>query len=132
MAFTLLQANRNAMLTTLVAASPNGLNSGSLKIYAGSVPGNADAALGGATLLVSLPCSATFGTVATGTLTANAITQTNAATGGTASFYRLYASDGTTCIAQGTVGTSGAELNLNTTTITSGGPVQITALTISI
>jgi hypothetical protein len=62
-------------------------------------------------------------------LTASAITTANAAATGTASFYRLLKSDGTTVIEQGTVGTSGADLNLNTTSIVSGGPVAVSSKT---
>ncbi|BDU72384.1 hypothetical protein [Mesoterricola silvestris] len=102
--------------------------SGQLKVYAGSVPANADAALGSPTLLGTLTMSATAFAATAHTLTANAITQDSAAdASGTASFYRLFQSDGTTLIEQGTVGTSGADLNLNTTAIVAGGPIQVTS-----
>jgi hypothetical protein len=128
MAYTLTTAQKNTMLTTLVTAA--GATS-TIKIYGGTVPADANAANSG-TLLVSLPCSATAGTVASGTLTYNAITTTNCSTGGTATFYRHYASDGTTTLSQGSVGVSGADLNLISTTLTATGPVSITSLTVSI
>lgn len=131
MAFTLLAARKNAMLDTFTTAAGA---SCTLVLYAvgGGIPANADAAPSAPAVLCTLPCSSTFAAAAAGgVLTANAITQTNASASGTAVFYRLLAG-GTTCIAQGTVGTSGSDLNLNTNVITSGGPVQITGLTITI
>jgi hypothetical protein len=133
MAFTMIDARKNAMLDTFTAgigASPV------LRIYdaTGGVPANANAALSSQVLLGTLTFSATpFPAAATGTLTANAITQDSAADAtGTAAFYRILNSAGTTTYAQGTVGTSGADLNLNTTSIVLGGPISVTALTISI
>jgi len=104
--------------------------SGTLNIYSGTPPANVAASLSGNTLLVSLPCSATFGTTSGGVLTVNAITTTNGAATGTASFFRFATSGGTAKV-QGTVGTSGSDLNLVTTSITSGQPVQVTSWTIT-
>ena len=74
-----------------------------LLIYTGAPPVNCGTAASG-TLLASLPCSATFGTVTSGVLTANAITSAAAAATGTAGYWRLCTSSaGTTVIAQGTV-----------------------------
>jgi hypothetical protein len=84
-----------------------------LLIYSGAVPANCAASATG-TLLASLACSSTFGTVASGVLTANAITNASA-TSGTAGYWRLCTSSaGTTCVAQGlcfassTLSTNGA------------------------
>jgi hypothetical protein len=130
MAFTLTAARKNAALDTLTTAAGA---TATVKIYSGSVPTNADAALGGATLLVSMPCSATVAPAASGGVwTANAVTQTNAAAAGTASFYRFIASDGTTVLAQGACGVSGSDMNMVTTTIALSQPVQVTSWTISV
>lgn len=133
MAFTLLDATKNSMLaafTTALGASPI------LRIYdaTSGVPANANTALGSQVLLGTLTFSATpFPAAVAGVLTANAITQDSAADAtGTAAFYRILNAAGTTTYAQGTVGTSGADLNLNTTSIVSGGPIAVTALTISL
>ena len=133
MAFTMIDARKNSMLDTFTAgigASPV------LRIYdaTGGVPANANTALGSQVLLGTLTFSAVpFPAAATGTLTANAITQDSAADAtGTAAFYRILNSAGTVTYAQGTVGTSGADLNLNTTSIVLGGPISVTSLTISI
>ena len=129
MALQFETGTRNGMLDQITSKVGT---SARLKIYSGTEPANCAAALSGNTLLCDLPCSSAFAAAASGgVLTANAVTQTNAAASGTASFFRLTDSAGTTCYAQGTVGTSGADLNLNTTTISSGGPVQITSWTIT-
>jgi hypothetical protein len=62
------------------------------------------------------------------TATAAAITSdTNAAATGTAGHFRIK-NGAATVVSQGNVGTSGADLNLNTTTINAGDTVAITSL----
>lgn len=114
-------------------AIANDANSGKLRLYSGSVPTNADTALGAQVLLAELTLNATaFGAAASRTLTANAITGANAAASGTCSFARVYQSNGTTIWSQITsVGTSGTEVVLTTTTITSGQPVSATSFTVN-
>lgn len=105
-------------------------NSGSLRIFSGTVPANVDASLGAAVLLATLSMSATaFGAASSGVATANSITSATAGASGTASFFRVLESDGTTGVFQGTVGTSGAELNLSSVSILSGGTVSVSSLT---
>lgn len=130
MAISLAVARKNEMLTALI----DNCNSGKLRIYSGSVPANADASLGAAVLLAELTMNATsFGAASGGTITANSITaDTSADATGTASFFRIYESDGTTVVYQGTVGTSGADLNLNSTSINAGVQVQVTSLSLSL
>lgn len=108
-------------------------NSGKLRIYSGTKPANADAALSGNTLLAELTMNATaFPAASGGVLTANAITgDTSADASGTASFWRIYESDGSTIFAQGTCGTSGESMTLPTLTITAGVAVNITSLTLT-
>lgn len=104
-------------------------STGYLLFYTGSPPANcADAATG--TLLLSLPCSATFGTVASGVLTANAITSEAVAAAGTPGYWRLCTSSaGTTVVAQGlvfqtsTLTTSAATASGNVLTFTSTSPI---------
>ena len=124
---SLTTANRNRAADAVCARA----NSGSLRIYSGTAPASANAALSGNTLLANLALSATaFGAASSGIATANSITTDSSAdASGTATFFRVLESDGTTVVFQGTVGTSGAELNLSTTTITSGGPVAVSSLT---
>lgn len=129
MASSFTTAQRGTMLDAIRA----GYNSGKLRVYSGAVPANADAALGGATLLAELTMGATaFPAASGGVLTANAITRANAAAAsGTASFFRLLDSTGTTVLAQGAVGTSAAEMIVPTTSVVAGQPFECSALTIT-
>jgi len=116
-----------------VAALANG---GSLRIYSGTAPADANASLGGATLLAQLPLgNPAFGAASSGVVTANAITADSSADAtGTPSFFRLLASNGTTVVYQGTAGASGQELNLSDLSsgqIVSGGSVSVSSLTIT-
>ena len=115
------------------------LNSGYLKIYTGSQPGDANQAVSG-TLLASLTFSATAfgGSTAAGatgsrvvTATANSITSGTAGNTGTAGYFALVKSDNSTVVAMGSCGTSGADLNLSTTSIVSGATVACSAFTIT-
>lgn len=105
-----------------------------IAVYTGTVPANADTALSGNTKVAEFTGNATtFGVVSgtgnTATLTLNALTdsnnQTTAIAAGTVTFWRLFKSNGTTVVAQGTVGTSGADLNLNDVTFSVGDLVQL-------
>lgn len=108
-----------------------------IKIYSGTFPANADASGAGLTLLATLTCSATpfpaatqnSGTSAVATF--NSITSATAVATGTATTFRITTSGGTV-LGQGSVGTSGADLNLNTTSITSGSTVAITSATLTL
>lgn len=106
--------------------------SGIIKIYdaTGGTPANVGTALTTQVLLASLTCSSTFGTDTNGVLTANAITSATAGASGTAAFFRITTSGGT-AVVQGTVGTSGADLNLSTTSISSGVTVAISSLVLT-
>lgn len=127
MSLSIATAVKNATLDTYGA----NFNNGTLKVYAGTVPTDANTALSGQTLLGTLTFGATaFAAASAGSMSANAITQDSAAdASGTATFYRALKSDGTTVIEQGAVGTSGAELNLNTTAIVTGGPILVSSFT---
>ena len=123
-------AVRNARADAITTATGN---AALLRIYDGTPPASANAALSGNTKLAELTCGSPFAAAASGgVLTAGAITQDSSADAtGTASFLRVYKSDGTTVIAQGTVGTSGADLNLNTTSLVAGGPVAVTSFALT-
>jgi hypothetical protein len=106
--------------------------SGLLRIYDGSVPTNADTALGAQVLLAELALSSAFAPGASsGVLTASAITSdTSANATGTATFFRLVTSGGTSKV-QGTVGTSGQDLNLNTVSIAAAATVAVSSMVIT-
>jgi hypothetical protein len=126
MTVSLTTAVRNAKLDAITAQIGA---SGFLRIYDGAVPASANTALGAQVLLAELALSATFApAAASGILTANAIaTDPSADATGVATFYRIFKNDGTTVIAQGSVATSGGDLNLNTTSLVATGPVIISS-----
>lgn len=105
-----------------------------LRIYSGTQPVNADTGLSGNTLLAELALSATpFGAAVDNTdkatATANAVTaDTSADAAGTATWFRVVTSGGTT-IWDGSVGTTGADMNLNSVAITLGANVSISGWT---
>lgn len=100
-----------------------------LLIYSGAAPAHCSSSASG-TLLASLPMSNPIGTVSAGVLTMSTITPEAAGATGTAGYWRICTSSaGTTAVAQGSVGTSGADLNLTTTSLTSGINVNITSFT---
>lgn len=120
---------KNARLDEITSAiGSNGL----LRIYSGTQPTNVDTALGAQTLLAELALSATFAAGASGgVLTASSITADSSANAtNTATWFTLTTSGGTR-IVDGSVGTSGSDLNLNTTSIVSGAQVSVSALTIT-
>ena len=116
-------------------------NSGTIKIYAGTRPTDANTAVGAQTLLATLTFGATaFGaSSATGTTpsrkataTANTVSDdTSADATGTATWFRVLKSDGTTVVMDGDVGTSGSDLNLVTTSLVAGEDVGVTSFTLS-
>jgi hypothetical protein len=116
-------------------AQQNGLityaGSGSLiNIYSGSQPANANTAISGQTLLVTLTVTGSFGTDSNGTITVSTVTNGTAVATGTGSFFRITKSDTTTVVMDGSVATSDADLVLNNTSIATGQVVSISAGTI--
>lgn len=117
-----------------IAGSGSYLNSGKINIYSGTQPVDANTTKGAAVLLAALTLNATaFGAAVAGVATANAITSdTNAPATGTATWFRVNTSgntDVTNTAFDGSVGTSGADLNLNTTSIVAAATVAITSFT---
>ena len=121
---------RNDMLDELTARVGT---SGLLRIYNGTRPANVGTAITSQTLLVALTTNASaFAAAASGgILTASAISNGTAVATGTASWFRLFQSNGTTAIMDGDVSTSGADLNLNNTSIATGQTVSVTSFTVT-
>lgn len=119
-------------VNTKVDAQAALLNSGFIDIYDGTQPATADTAVGAQVKLARL----TFGNPAfaagvAGVATANAITQDSSADAtGTATWFRALKSDGTK-VFDGSVGTSGANMNINSTSIVAGTVVSCTSFTMT-
>lgn len=114
--------------TAAQSAVADQIGGGTLVAYSGTAPAGPNEALSGNTALATFTFSAgsAQGTPSAGVmdLVFSATTVTAAATGA-ATFFRVLNSGGTALI-QGTIGTSGADWNLTSTSITSGDNVEIT------
>jgi hypothetical protein len=110
------------------------LNTGYVRVYTGARPANTATAASG-TLLAELRFGATaFGAASGRTITANAITEEDSTlASGTAGWFRLLQSDGTTAEMDGECGASGSgkELEFVSTSLAAGTPTRITGLQIS-
>jgi hypothetical protein len=120
---------RNSRLDAITTAAGN---SGFVRIYDGTRPATG-AAITTQVLLAELTCNATFAPAAAGgVLTPNAVTADSSANAtGTASWWRLVKSDGTTFVMDGNANTAGSDMNLNTVSIVLGGTVSITSWTMT-
>jgi hypothetical protein len=118
-------ASRNLALN----AAFDVLNAGYFRIYDQTQPTDADTALGSQVKLAELALNATaFAAAAAGSKSANAIADdTTADATGTATWGTLVKSDGTTRVQDFSVGTSGANLNLNSVAIQAGAKVSVTS-----
>lgn len=124
-------AVRNAQLDALETAAGT---SAILKIRSGSAPATCATADSGTVLAtINLP-SDWMAAASSGSKSKSGTWEdTSADATGTAAHWRLYASDGTTCHAQGTCGlaASGADMILDNTSIASGQAVTVASFTIS-
>lgn len=104
-------------------------NAGKLAIYDGSRPASGGTAT---TKLAEFTLGSPFAPGASsGVLSPTLPSNVNAVAGGTATWFRVTTSGGTFVI-DGSISTSGSDLNLVTTTIVSGQPVSITSWTITV
>lgn len=117
---------RHARLDAIATAVGTG---GLIRIYDGTRPATGGAAT---TLLAELTVSGAFAPGASAnTLTVNAVTSDSSANAnGTATWFRVTTSGGTAVI-DGDVGTAGSDLNLNSTSISTGQTVAISSFTIT-
>lgn len=136
-AFKISNAAAKAMADTFDDQVNIGSTAAVIDIRTGTQPADPDTAATG-TLLATLTFSdPAFGAAADanpgGRLTASAITSDSSADAtGTAGYFRIRATGtGADDVADGEVGTSGSDLNMNTTAITSGSTVSISSFTVT-
>jgi hypothetical protein len=124
-------AVRNARLDTIETTIGT---AAILRIYSGTIPANAAAASTG-TLLVEMTLPSDWmAAAASGTKAKSGTWQdTSANAGGTAGYFRIFESTGSTCHIQGNcTDTAGAgPMKLSTTTIVSGEPVTVASFTLT-
>jgi hypothetical protein len=122
-------ARRNAALD---AALDTVLDAGSLRIYDGTQPTDADTALGAQVLLAQLTLNATaFAAASGGSKAANAITTDSSANATGTATWGSFVTSGAVRLFDFSVGTSGANLNLNSVAISSGAAVSVSAFTVT-
>ena len=121
-------SRRNAALD---AALDTVLNSGTLRIYDGTQPTDADTALGSQVLLASLGLNATaFAAASGGSKAANSISSATAGASGTTT-WGSFVTSGAVRLWDFSCGTSGANLNFNSVVISSGATVSCSSFTAS-
>lgn len=135
-AMSITVAAADAMLGAFAALQ----NGGTVRIYDGTMPTNVQTALGAQVILAEAtlanPAFTTFST--NGNNRTYAVTTVTGDSGanasGTATFFRVFASagNGGAAIWQGTVGTSASDMIMAETNIIQNGPVNITALSVSL
>jgi hypothetical protein len=125
-------AGRNAGLDARLDRMDAGAGAGVIEIYSGSQPATGDTAETG-TLLATFTCADPAWSAATGgvkTLDADPDLSTTAVATGTAGWARCKDSTGVD-VMDGSVGTSGTDFIINSTSITSGQTVNLTAGTVT-
>jgi len=131
MAIQLATSTRNARLEAI--ETDTGV-SAKLMIYTGSMPANCAAATTG-TLLAEFDLASDWAAAASGGAKAlNSLPlSTTGAAAGTAGYFRLFKTDGTTCQMQGTITATGGggDMTLDNTSIASGQAVNVTGFTIT-
>ena len=110
----------------------NVLNNGFVEIYDGVQPATPDIAVSTQVKLAKLPLGATaFSAASAGTKTANAITAASALATSTATWFRAFCSDDATAVIDGSAGTSGTDMILNSAAIAAGATVSATSWAVS-
>jgi hypothetical protein len=129
MAVRIADTVRNSRVDLIRSTIDAGATGGLLRIYAGSKPtkGGTPAGLLLAEIVLADPCGTSTGGVLTITTPQ---TDNSANNSGTAAFFYLTDSAGV-FVCDGDVANSGSDLNVTTTTIVAGQPVEITSLTIT-
>lgn len=118
MAVVLPTATKTSMLTALLNLVDGGGSAGSMEI----------GTTGFGTILATLPLSYPSGTVSSGVYTFTVpFSDSSADNTGTAATARIKNSSGTVIVTSMSVGTSGSDVNLSSTSITTGQTVTITS-----
>ena len=103
-----------------------------LKIRTGAAPADCATADSGTVLAtLSLPSDWMAGASGGSKAKSGTWQDASADASGTAAHFRLYASDGTTCHAQGTVGTSGADMIVDNTSLNAGQSFTVNTFTLN-
>ena len=125
MAITVADATANQMLQQLqIDIDTGGFGTVEFKTAESEVQGTSEIA----TVTFSDP---SFGSAASGVISANNFTPESSATAGTATHFTIF-SGGGTYILKGTVGTGSGDMNLTSNALSAGDTVDITAMSFSL
>jgi hypothetical protein len=132
MAVRIATSARNAAADALVDLIDAGPAAGYVEIRTGSQPATANTAASGTLLVTATLGDPAFGAAASGVATANAIGSATGVAAGTAGWFRTYDSTGA-AVHDGSVTATGGggDMTINTTTISVGLTVNITAYTVT-
>ena len=104
------------------------LDSGNAKVYAGSVPADADTAISGQTLLATLPLGATSFSISNNVATLSGTPTEVAVADGTATFVRFETSGGTAVMDA----VIGSDVSINDSAVVTDNDVTISSLTVTL
>ena len=121
---TALRTAKQAAIEATIGTAPK------FRFYTGSIPADCATARSG-TLLAELTLPSDWAAQSSGQTTKVGTWSNNASASGTAGYYSIMDSAGTTCHEQGTVGTSGTDFIIDNTSINSGQPVTVSGYTIT-
>jgi len=129
----LADATRNATLDAIKTKMDAGAGPAVMEVYTGTIPTNANTAIGAQVKLGTLTFSDPSAPAASGgVLTFSAITQDSSADDtGTIGWARIKDSDGNTIMDVSAGTGSGVVLQFNTLAVTVGGPISCSAFTIT-
>ena len=122
----LAAATANAKANAVARLCDNGY----IKIYDGTQAATGDTAVGAQNLLATLRFASTSAPGASGgVVTCSTIAAVSAVYTSTATWFRCLASDNSTKVFDGSIGTSGGNMNFDSVAIQSGAQVSISAFT---
>lgn len=132
MAVRLSTAARNALANAVSTLVDADAGAGTIKIYTGSQPASANDAATGTLLATVTLADPAFGAASAGVITGTDPASVTAAATGTAGWWRMADNTGDTVIDGNVTATGGGgDMTLSSTSIVSGGAVDITSLTVT-
>lgn len=120
----------NAACNALTALLDAGATPAYIEVRSGAQPASVATAASGTLLATLVASQPAFDAAGDGVATAFSVAPDNDTVEGEAGWFRAYDGDGV-AITDGSVGTSGASMNLNTTSFAAGGICEVTYWTIA-
>lgn len=125
-------AARNAAVAAVAGLVDADAGAGTIKVYSGSQPASANDAATGTLLATIVLADPAFGSPATGVVTGTDPASVNAVATGTAGWCRVADNSGDTVLDGDVTATGGGGfMQLSSTSLVSGGAVDITALSLT-